>query len=130
MNHPGRCGVLEGAWWAGAGAYVVASYSRASDQGGAEAHDGQVWFYDPLGSTLTLQLAFGRATTPEVDGAFDGPDNISLSPYGGVIIAEDGEGIKHLVGASPATRSRSPGPGATTAPDGQACMMLTARVLR
>jgi len=91
---------LEGAWWAGAGAYVVASYSRASDQGGAEAHDGQVWFYDPLGSTLTLRLAFGRATTPEVDGAFDGPDNISLSPYGGVIIAEDGEGIKHLVGAT------------------------------
>ena len=91
---------LEGAWWAGAGAYVVASYARESDQGGAKAHDGQVWFYDPLGSTLTLRLAFGRDTTPEVDGAFDGPDNISLSPYGGVIIAEDGEGIKHLVGAT------------------------------
>jgi uncharacterized protein len=34
---------LEGAWWAGAGAYVVASYSRESDNKGvAKAHDGRV----------------------------------------------------------------------------------------
>ena len=84
---------LEGAWWAGAGAYVVASYSRASEQGGAKTHDGQVWFYDPLASTLTLKLTFGR-------DRFDGPDNISVSPYGGVIIAGDGAGPKHLVGVT------------------------------
>ena len=34
------------------------------------------------------------------DGDFDGPDNITVSPYGGVILAEDGEGIQHLVGAT------------------------------
>ena len=28
------------------------------------------------------------------------PDNITVSPYGGVLIAEDGEGAQHLVGAT------------------------------
>ncbi len=50
---------------------------------------------------LTLKLLLSRNTTPDADGVFDGPDNISLSPYGGVIIAEDGEGIQHLMGALP-----------------------------
>jgi hypothetical protein len=29
-----------------------------------------------------------------------GPDNITVSPYGGVILAEDGDGIQHLVGVT------------------------------
>ena len=91
---------LEGAWWGDGGAYVVASYSRVGDGPVAKEHDGQVWFYDPRRSTLTLKLQFGKNPDPNVDGAFDGPDNISLSPYGGVILAEDGEGIQHLVGAT------------------------------
>lgn len=92
---------LEGAWWAGDGAYIVSSYSREdSNPGVSKVHDGQVWFYDPRRSTLTLKLLFGKNPDPAVDGAFDGPDNISVSPYGGVIIAEDGEGIQHLVGAN------------------------------
>jgi secreted PhoX family phosphatase len=36
-----------------------------------------------------------------VEGNFDGPDNITVSPYGGVILAEDGEGLSHLVGVDP-----------------------------
>ena len=28
----------------------------------------------------------------------DGPDNITVSPWGGVILAEDGEGVQHLLG--------------------------------
>lgn len=92
---------LEGAWWAGDGAYVVCSFSRDTDNPGVSTvHDGQVWFYDPRRATLTLRLLFGRNPTPDADGAFDGPDNISVSPHGGVIIAEDGEGIQHLVGAT------------------------------
>jgi hypothetical protein len=92
---------LEGAWWAGDGAYIVSSFSRETDRPGvAKVHDGQVWFYDPKRATLTLELLFGKNPDPAVDGVFDGPDNISLSPYGGAIIAEDGEGIQHLVGAT------------------------------
>ena len=41
------------------------------------------------------------AYTPgDQDNDPDGPDNITVSPFGGVIIAEDGEGGQHLVGAS------------------------------
>ncbi len=92
---------LEGAWWDGDGAYIVSSFSREADNPGvAKVHDGQIWFYDPKRSTLTLKLLFGKNPNPDVDGAFDGPDNITVSPYGGVILAEDGEGIQHLVGAT------------------------------
>ncbi|MBW8484142.1 PhoX family protein [Actinomadura sp. PM05-2] len=90
---------LEGAWWGDGGAYFVASYARTSD-GSAREHDGQVWFYDPRHETITLKAIFGVNPNPDVDGAFDGPDNITVSPYGGVILAEDGEGVSHLVGVT------------------------------
>jgi secreted PhoX family phosphatase len=82
-----RAHKLEGAWWGSGGAYIVSSFSSG--------HRGQVWFYDPRRSTFTLRLLF----TGDDDGA-DGPDNISVSPHGGVIIAEDGSGGNHLVGAA------------------------------
>lgn len=90
---------LEGAWWGHHGAYFVASYARKSDGSVAE-HDGQVWFYDPRSKTVTLETIFGVNKTPDVDGPFDGPDNITVSPYGGVILAEDGEGVQHLIGVT------------------------------
>lgn len=34
------------------------------------------------------------------NGNFDGPDNITVSPHGGLILAEDGRGIQHLVGVT------------------------------
>jgi secreted PhoX family phosphatase len=89
---------LEGMWWADGGAYFVASFARTSD-GSAAQHDGQVWFYDPLDSTLELKLCFAY-TPADQDSDPDGPDNITVSPYGGVIIAEDGDGKNHLVGSS------------------------------
>jgi secreted PhoX family phosphatase len=82
-----RAHKLEGAWWGNGGAYIVSSFSSS--------HRGQVWFYDPRRSTFTLRLLFTGA-----DGGGDGPDNISVSPHGGVIIAEDGDGSNHLVGAA------------------------------
>jgi uncharacterized protein len=90
---------LEGAYWGDGGAYFVASFARASD-GSANEHDGQVWFYDPRSRTVTLKTIFGVNPDPEQDTHFDGPDNIALSPHGGLILAEDGEGIQHLVGVT------------------------------
>ena len=91
---------LEGQWWGDGGAYFVASYARTSDGSVAE-HDGQVWFFDPAKQTVTLKTLFGVNPDPAVDtGNYDGPDNITVSPYGGVILAEDGEGISHLVGVT------------------------------
>ncbi|WP_432993745.1 alkaline phosphatase PhoX [Dactylosporangium sp. CA-233914] len=91
---------LEGAWWADGGAYFVASYARESD-GSVNEHDGQVWFYDPATESITLKTIFGVNPDPDADANnFDGPDNITVSPYGGVILAEDGDGVSHLVGVT------------------------------
>ncbi|GAB2791923.1 alkaline phosphatase PhoX [Streptomyces daliensis] len=94
-----RARKLEGMWWADGGAYVVSSYAREDDSPGAP-HDGQVWFYDPRHRTLTLKVLLSVNADPSKDGAFDGPDNITVSPYGGLVIAEDGEGVQHLFGAT------------------------------
>ena len=96
---------LEGAWWADGGAYFVASFARLSD-GSRNEHDGQVWFYDPAKQTVTLKTIFGVNPDPDVDADdYDGPDNITVSPYGGVILAEDGDGVQHLVGVTEQGRS-------------------------
>ncbi|MGH3695739.1 MAG: alkaline phosphatase PhoX [Pseudonocardiaceae bacterium] len=92
-----RARKLEGAWWGHGGAYIVTSFARSESP---VPHDGQVWFYHPRRATLTLKLRFALNPAPAVDGAFDGPDNITVSPYGGLILAEDGEGIQHLVGVT------------------------------
>ncbi|WP_165986633.1 alkaline phosphatase PhoX [Streptomyces sp. YIM 98790] len=94
-----RARKLEGMWWADGGAYFVASYARGDDSPGVP-HDGQVWFYEPRRRTLTLRLRFGVAPEPFAAGRPDGPDNITVSPYGGLIIAEDGRGHQHLFGAT------------------------------
>ncbi len=98
-----RARKLEGMWWADGGAYIVSSYARAESPG--RPHDGQVWFYDPGRRTLTLKVILGVNTDPSADGAFDGPDNITVSPYGGLVIAEDGEGVQHLFGATESGRT-------------------------
>lgn len=91
---------LEGAWYGDGGIYFVASFARQTD-GSLNEHDGQVWFYDPAKQTVTLTTIFGVNPDPDVDtDNYDGPDNITVSPYGGVILAEDGEGVQHLVGVT------------------------------
>ncbi|MGW0738075.1 alkaline phosphatase PhoX [Streptomyces sp. NPDC002851] len=98
-----RARKLEGMWWADGGAYLVSSYAR--DESPGEPHDGQVWFYHPGRRTLTLKVLLGVNQNPGEDGALDGPDNITVSPYGGLILAEDGEGIQHLFGATESGRT-------------------------
>ncbi|TGN77662.1 DUF839 domain-containing protein [Streptomyces bauhiniae] len=91
-----RARKLEGMWWGDGGVYVVSSYAREESP---VQHDGQVWFYDPRRRTLTLKVLLGTG------GTFDGPDNITVSPYGGLVIAEDGEGVQHLFGATDGGRT-------------------------
>lgn len=97
-----RARKLEGMWWGDGGAYIVSSYARSESPA---QHDGQVWFYDPKRRTLTLKVLLGVNSDPDADGAFDGPDNITVSPYGGLVIAEDGEGVQHLFGATDSGRT-------------------------
>lgn len=97
-----RARKLEGMWWADGGAYFVSSYAREESP---VAHDGQVWFYDPRRRTMTLKLRFGVNPDPSREGSLDGPDNITVSPYGGFVVAEDGEGVQHLFGATDSGRT-------------------------
>ncbi len=87
----------------------MASFARASD-GSVNEHDGQVWFYDPRSRTVTLKTIFGVNPDPDQDTNYDGPDNITVSPYGGIILAEDGEGISHLVGVTSGRQGLPDGP--------------------
>nr|WP_275585700.1 alkaline phosphatase PhoX [Geodermatophilus sabuli] len=94
---------LEGMWWGDGGAYFTASFARTPEddpeEASAASHDGQVWFLDARKQTIELTLLFAYTPTDQ-DGDPDGPDNITVSPFGGVMIAEDGEGAQHLVGAT------------------------------
>ena len=89
---------LEGMWWGDGGAYFVASFARTRTA-------------VPRSTTARCGFstrAAGRSSsscaspTPpdDQDGDPDGPDNITVSAYGGLIIAEDGEGKQHLVGST------------------------------
>ncbi|MEU8959408.1 alkaline phosphatase PhoX [Streptomyces sp. NPDC048518] len=97
-----RARKLEGMWWGDGGVYIVSSFARGESP---VRHDGQVWFYHPGRRTLTLKVLFGVNPDPGRDGAFDGPDNITVSPYGGLVVAEDGEGVQHLFGATESGRT-------------------------
>jgi hypothetical protein len=82
---------LPGQWWGRGGVYLVSSFARRT-AGSPQDHDGQVWFYDPWERTVTLKTIFGLNRDPAVPGDpvnFDGPDNITVSPHGGLILAED-----------------------------------------
>ena len=90
---------FEGMWWGEGKAFIVCSFARLSDGSLAE-HDGQVWSYDPKRGRLRLEVRFAVNADPSSD-APDGPDNITVSPYGGLFLAEDGEGVQHLYGVTP-----------------------------
>nr|WP_245192312.1 alkaline phosphatase PhoX [Arthrobacter pigmenti] len=91
---------LEGQWWADDGAYFVASFARFRE-GAAGEHNGQVWFYDPSDETLTLKTIFGiDAVAEQLPGVSGRPDNITVSPHGGFVLAEDSDGVSHLLGVT------------------------------
>ena len=49
----------------------------------------------------TLRLEVWFAVNPDESSDLpDGPDNITVSPYGGLILAEDGDGVQHLYAVS------------------------------
>jgi secreted PhoX family phosphatase len=77
---------LEGAWYGNdAKIYIV------STSGGGSAR-GQVWEYDPREERLRMLF---QSPGPEVLNA---PDNICVSPRGGLVLCEDGSGEEFLHG--------------------------------
>lgn len=78
----------EGSWYGNDVVYVV------STSGGA-AGQGQVFAYDPRSSTFTCVYA-----SPNSE-ALDAPDNITVSPRGGLVLCEAGSGREYLHGLTP-----------------------------
>ena len=89
---------LEGIYWRRGKAYVVASFARNSD-GSVSEHDGQVWAYDPASQKIELVVRYAVNTDLDSDQP-DGPDNIAVTPSGGLILAEDGGGLSHVLGVN------------------------------
>ncbi len=73
---------LEGCWYA----EDVVYFSATS---GGDAGFGQVWAYSPRNETLTLVYESPRREV------LDYPDNITVSPRGGLLLCEDGKAPRH-----------------------------------
>jgi secreted PhoX family phosphatase len=82
---------LEGCWY-GRGSI----FFHATTGGDAEA--GQVWEYRPLGPDEGLLVLFFESPGRDV---LDSPDNLTVSPRGGLLMCEDGWGSNYLRGLTP-----------------------------
>jgi len=101
---------FEGVWGTDDGVYVVNSFAFNSADLPADAakHDGMVWFYSYADETITLVTYFPHQQTA-VDGTkakfddltFDGPDNVTVTPWGTLVLAEDGAGASHVLSSVP-----------------------------
>jgi secreted PhoX family phosphatase len=76
---------LEGLW------YHDRKFYFTSTNGG-DAAVGQVWIYDPRAETITLMFE-----SPGIH-VLDFPDNMTVSPRGGIVLCEDGGGTQHIRG--------------------------------
>ena len=76
---------LEGAWWGNDRLYVV------STNGGPKGQ-GQVFEYDPVAETMSVLFA-----SPDAQ-VLNNPDNICVSPRGGIVLCEDGSESEYVHG--------------------------------
>lgn len=82
---------LEGCWWGDNSVYFVAT-------AGGDAGLGQVWQYRPLGASGGQLTLIFESPSAEV---LDGPDNVLVTPRGGLILCEDGDDEQFLRGLTP-----------------------------
>ncbi len=101
---------FEGVFGVDSGCYIVNSYAfNAADlPADAVKHDGLVWFYDYEDETISLVSYFPHQATAETGAApkfsdmtFDGPDNVTATPWGTLVLAEDGVGASHVLSTVP-----------------------------
>ncbi|MBO3749585.1 DUF839 domain-containing protein [Streptosporangiaceae bacterium NEAU-GS5] len=104
---------FEGVWANSKGVYIVNSFAFGAADLPADAtkHDGMVWFYDFDDETITLVTYFPHnpnfaetESGPDpkyADLVFDGPDNVTVTPWGTLVLAEDGVRASHVLSATP-----------------------------
>ena len=82
---------LEGCWYGDAGVYFNAT-------SGGDAGAGQIFKYTPDGADRgSLALVYESPST----GVLNAPDNICISPRGGIVVCEDGAGTNYVRGITP-----------------------------
>jgi uncharacterized protein len=82
---------LEGCWYGDESIYFHAT-------NGGDAQVGQVWRYRPISADRGELVLVFESPSREV---LDYPDNVTVSPRGGIVICEDGEGEQYLRGLTP-----------------------------
>ena len=80
-----RFGRLEGAWYGNGRIYFVST-------SGGNVGQGQIFEFDPLNERMRLLFE-----SPSAD-VLNAPDNICVSPRGGLVLCEDGGGTEYLHG--------------------------------
>ncbi|MBM3794356.1 MAG: DUF839 domain-containing protein [Acidobacteria bacterium] len=78
----------EGCWYSQGKIYFTCT-------NGGEVGLGQIWMHDPVASTITMVF---ETPDPHV---LDFPDNIAVSPRGGLAVCEDGSGGQRVLGVTP-----------------------------
>lgn len=109
---------IEGCWVSrdGKGLWFTLSYVSASEaeKYGIDEDWGMIMFYDFADETLTLKDLYPAGNTlgavvpgdaTEEIKQFNGPDNITVSPWGSVVITEDGDNPCSLIGYKERTKS-------------------------
>jgi secreted PhoX family phosphatase len=86
----------EGIWQGDGAIWFVSSYGGGPDaedeeDRSAAAHGGQIWRYQPRRDRLELVVRF------EPTDDYEGPDNITVSPYGYAVMCTDGEDANQFV---------------------------------
>jgi secreted PhoX family phosphatase len=76
---------LEGAWYHDGKVYIVSTSGGPTGQG-------QVFEYDLASDTMRVLFASPNASV------LNNPDNICVSPRGGIVLCEDGSGVEYLHG--------------------------------
>ena len=79
---------LEGAWYGNGSVYIVST-------SGGDAGEGQVWQYRPRGNSGGHLILTFESPSPEL---LHRPDNITVSPNGGLVLCEDSDGTDFLRG--------------------------------
>jgi secreted PhoX family phosphatase len=78
---------LEGCWYGSGKIYFIST-------NGGNMGFGQVWVYDPTAETITLIVESSN------HDMFDGPDNVCVTPRGGLVFCEDATAAQFLIGVS------------------------------
>ncbi len=103
---------FEGVWGTTEGVYVVNSYALEKGEdlpADAVPHSGMVWFYNYADETIQLvnyfpyqEYVHDEAFEPAFpDLYFDSPDNVTVTPWGSLVLAEDGVGASHVLSSLP-----------------------------